>query len=183
MLTGSLAVALISLCAAGLYAKNLSALRQTVRALAQERVVVTHVVAPSASPEMSAHLASFTMPSRLVGTSWDVQVMPMDGSGAKAIQADELRFGAGKVTSSLLSAQGFSEANYSLTLQPDGTVLWETMQTARSGEVVCWRGEWNGERMQGVITRQLPGQAASNFSFVGIVKPVQQASHQAMRET
>lgn len=184
---GSIAIAVLALLAVGFYAKNLSTLQQTVQALAKERSLVfveTPQEPQAATASLSnAHLSVFPRPSRLAGTSWDVQVIRTDGSGAKAVSSDELTFSTGKVASSTLTAQGFEPSNYSLSLQPDGKILWETMQTGRAGEVVCWRGEWDGRQMRGVMTRQLPGEPLMNFSFVGMAKPVQEASHQNTRET
>lgn len=171
---GSIVIAALALSAIGFYAKNISMLRQKVQALAKERLVF--VQAPQEPQAAMASISSgplsvFSRPSRLAGTAWDVQVIRTDSTGAKAVVNDELTFSMAKVASSLLTAQGFEPSNYSLSLEPDGKVLWETMQTGRAGEIVCWRGEWSGERMQGVMTRQLPGSPAMNFSFIGIVRP------------
>ena len=174
ILTGSVAIALASLCVAVLYARNVSALRQTVQALAQERTLVSISAEPSHNSEPSAAaaaptatLANLTRPSNLAGTTWHVQIKPMYAGGEAQIQSDELRFDGGKVVSSVLAAQGFAGSNYSLTVQPTGAIQWETMQTGPNNEVICWRGEWDGKSMRGVLTRQVPGQVASNFAFIG----------------
>jgi len=167
-LAGSMAVAIVSLCATWLYARNLSSVREAMRAMAHERMVM----APSQLDDQSeratsARLASLTLPSRLNGTTWDVQVHSTTPTGEALVQRDRLQFEKGKVTSRQLSGQGFATSNYTLTPQPDGTIVWETMQTDGSGTVVCWRGEWNGQVMRGMLTRQAPGQPLVNFTFVG----------------
>ena len=183
----SIAIAILAIFAAAFYAKNFSTLQQTVQALSRERSLVfveTPQEPQAAMTSISnAHLSVFPRPSRLAGTSWDVQVVRMDSAGSKAVASDELTFSTGKVASSTLLNQGFEPSNYSLSLQPDGKVLWETMQTGRAGEVVCWRGEWDGHQMRGVMTRQLPGEPLMNFSFVGVAKPVQEAAQHNTRET
>ena len=177
VLTGSLAVAFASLCVTVLYARNVSALRQTVQVLAQERTLASvsaeqqpHSSEPASATTATAAtatLANLTRPSNLAGTTWHVQIKPMYAGGETQIQSDELRFDGGKVVSSVLAAQGFSGSNYSLSVQPTGAVQWETMQTGPNNEVICWRGEWDGKTMRGVLTRQVPGQVASNFAFIG----------------
>jgi REP element-mobilizing transposase RayT len=166
-LTMSLGVALLSLCAAWLYARNLSALKQTLGAVLQEQRSLLSLSAQPAAPTATAQLATLTQPSRLTGTSWEIKVQPMTAMGQQVLQTDDLEFRDGKVSSRQLTAQGFPPSNYTLSVQPRGVVVWETMQTSPTGEVVCWRGEWTGERMYGVMTRQSPGQPTINFSFVG----------------
>lgn len=166
----SLSITAISLGLVALAARNVTAMRQTVRVLAQERTLASLVppqVSGNAQSTGDATFATFTPPSALAGTVWTVQVKPMYAAAAPATHTDELRFESGKVISALLGAQGFSPSNYSLSLQANGSVLWETMQTGPNREVICWRGEWDGKNMRGVMTRQLPGQVMTNFAFVG----------------
>lgn len=102
----------------------------------------------------------------LNGTAWQVRLIPASGSGSE-IQ-DNLRFEEGRVLSGLLASQGFPQSNYSLTVQEDGKVVWETMQTNPSGEVASWRGEWTGEQMQGVFSRQRAGNLSQDYYFVAV---------------
>lgn len=103
----------------------------------------------------------------LQDTVWDLQVRPGWASGE--IRKDNLRFESRRMESAELTAQGFTGSNYTLTPQEDGTVLWETMQTGPNGETVCWRGEWNGRTMRGMMTRQLPNGETYSFNFVGFL--------------
>ena len=183
-LTASLSVAFLSLSAAGLYARNTAVLRTTLRTVTQERTLAS--LSPAATSTMGASmtpaLASMTPPSALAGTVWALQVKPMYAAGSGGVVVDELRFESGKVVSSTLAAQGFAGSNYSLTIQGNGVVLWETMQTGPNNEVVCWRGEWDGKTMHGVMTRQLPGQVVTNFAFIGTSGQGTVSSH-STRET
>jgi len=177
LVTGSVALAFISLCAVGLYAKNLNALRQTVRILAQERTMPFMQALPQASGAVpTAQLATLNVPSRLSGTSWEIQIRAVTERG-EVIQRDRLEFRGGKVTSSQLGAQGFAPSNYTMSVQENGTVVWETMQANKAGAVVCWRGEWVGETMRGVMTRQASGAPVMNFSFIGTAKPQRDMDH------
>jgi hypothetical protein len=180
VVTASLSIGFLALCTAGFYAKNITSLKQALGTLARERsfpsLYVQNAPGPSqeANPAATAQLATFIQPSRLNGTSWDVQIHTMTGIA----QPDRIEFRNGEVVSQHLSTQGFLPSNYTLSVQRNGVVVWETMQTAPSGEIVCWHGEWNGGRMQGVMTRQLPGAAPSNFSFVGISSTRPEPLHQ-----
>ena len=175
-LTASLSVAILLLCAAGLYAKNLATMRQALRSLATEQTlpILDPVDALPAGP--TTQLANFIQPSRLAGTIWQVQIRPLDATGDVAPQIDRLQFEAGKLTSASLSDQGFESSNYSLSVQSDGTILWETMQTGPRGDIICWRGEWDGRTMHGILTRQAMEQPAITFRFVGTSQPGRNAS-------
>ena len=170
----SFPVTLTAVCSmlviAGLYGRNLMAMRQTMRAVAKEHAALQLFASlPMGAAEtheaQGARLATFVMPSRLSGTRWTIQVRPVDGSGA--VQQDTLEFQHGTVSSQQFGAQGFEPSNYTLSHQPDGSVVWETMQTNDRHEVVCWRGEWNGTAMRGVVTYQRAGETPDEFSFIG----------------
>lgn len=178
-LTASLGMAFLALCAAGLFGKNAASLRQALRAVAKERQLSpwSSTAANATTVARLAAVASLdlgtepTLPSHLNGTLWEVEVHPITGIDSASTQTDHLEFRNGKVTSQQLVAQGFSPSNYTLTLQHDGTIVWGTMQTSKAGTVVCWRGEWRGQMMRGILTRQVPGQPVRNFSFVGAAQP------------
>lgn len=173
---GSAAVALLSLGIVVAALRHQTNLQQTVRILGRQVQSSVSQMAQGQDQSNSQKLATYAVAAQLAGTSWDIQVAAADGIGAKPAQEDELLFDSGKVASKMLSRQGFSSTNYSLTLEPDGTVKWETMATGASGEIICWQGQVSGQQMQGMMTRQLPGQAALNFNFHGIAKPMQEAS-------
>ena len=168
-LTGSLVVALVSLAAASLYAQNLSTLKQTVQVLAQERVVsfMETVGKIHASDSTGARLAAFSPTVGLEGTAWSIQLMPMSVSASSAAVTDHLTFLDNQVAVQSLADQGFARSNYTLTTQPNGTVVWETMQRNAAGEVVLWRGELRNGSMRGVVSRQTNSKGPENFTFIG----------------
>lgn len=108
----------------------------------------------------------------LEGTAWEIQLMPMYAADSTSPQRDHLTFHDGRIASQALAAQGVQATNYTLTVQPNGAVLWETIQTSQSGDVICWRGEREGQAMRGIVTRQTAGRAAENFTFVGAQRPM-----------
>ncbi|MCM8801382.1 MAG: transposase [Candidatus Omnitrophica bacterium] len=99
----------------------------------------------------------------LNGTAWIIKVNP---EGSKEITLDEIRFNEGKISSKLLLAEGYLSSNYSLTIKPDGTLVWETMQRNAKGEMVFWRGEEKDGKMEGVFSKRSLEGVLKNFSFV-----------------
>jgi len=100
----------------------------------------------------------------LDNTEWDVVMNPLSGKGKKI--TDTIIFSEGKVRLKDLTEQGFPATNYTLTLQEDNKVVWETMQTA-GNEIVFFRGEVsaNMENMNGIISFQkLEGNEDYNFT-------------------
>lgn len=168
VVTASLALGISAAVSAGLYARNVQALRTTLRTIAQERTLMPSVpgAAPQTEPVLETRPAMFALPSQLSGTAWDIQLRASADGGA-SIQQDRLEFESGRVRSRQMSAQGVAPSNYTLSTQSDGSVVWETMQTGPSGEVVCWHGEWSGGTMRGIMSRRTPGSPATNFSFTG----------------
>lgn len=127
----------------------------------------TQMVQPVSLTAGGPQTAVLSMDAPLQGTVWQIQLRPMDNlSGSSHL--DRLRFDRNQVTSSRLSSQGFAGSNYTLTPQAGGTFIWETMQTGTNGEIVCWRGECDGQRMRGVMTRQKSGEEVESFNFIAV---------------
>ena len=49
--------------------------------------------------------------------------------------------------------KGFPSTNITLTVQPDGSLIWETMQTSEKSGICFWRGEMDKalERLQQLV--------------------------------
>ena len=102
----------------------------------------------------------------LNNTEWEVVMNPLSGKGKKI--EDTIIFYEGKVRLKELNEQGFPATNYTLTLQEDNKVVWETMQTADK-EVVFFRGEVsaNMDNMNGIVSFQrLEGNQDYNFASI-----------------
>ena len=172
-LTASMALAFVSLCTAWVSIKNATVLRQNIHVLSKERETAFlnfFEPQPAATDEPASRLATMTVPPTLVGTTWQVQIKPMMAAVATAPQADQLRFDARKMVSNNLNTQGVSPSQYTMSAQQDGTTVWETMQMDRSGATISWQGIWSGTTMRGMLTRQMPGQPAQTFGFVGTLQ-------------
>lgn len=168
-LTASVSLAFLSLCAAGLYAKNLSALQDTVRALAHERILQFSGSGEGRTASPEARLASFRLPIQLNGAAVRVEIRPIVSSAPDTfVQEDHLEFRDGQLMARQLGARGFSPARYTVNRREDGVVVWESIQADKTGTIVSWRGQWDGQIMRGLLTRRTPGQDPASYSFVGM---------------
>jgi hypothetical protein len=182
-LTASISLSVAALCAAALYAKNIAALKQTVRSLSQERSLPVQMFLTPESGTQTAQIARLTRPVSLAGTTWDLQLRSMEGGAVSdEMSTDYVRFDNSQVASAELAARGFGKSGYSVRLKADSTLVWETMQQGPGDEVVCWRGESDGGTMRGVMTRQAPGRAVASFSFVGALRHQDQRAAESTRE-
>ena len=145
--------------------------------LAGKRVEVivrqTVAAAPISSQRAGATLQTsvttpINNPLNLNDTQWDIRFLAMSGSAAPAQLEGHLQFNGGKVQAEGRPVHGFPASNFTVTRQPDGAVVWETMQTSATGEVASWHGEWDGHVMKGVVTRQTAGGQAQDFTFLGV---------------
>ncbi len=169
-LSTSLAIAFVSLCAAGLYARNLETLKDTVRAMAYERMLALHggqTSDPDTEEPTETRLASYRPEMPLNGTTWAIDLYAIADAADPGRQQDRLEFRGGKINSVFLSGQGFFASRYTVAKQGQDVTVWETVQTDRTGAVVSWRGIIRNQTMHGVITRQVAGAPAVTLNFVG----------------
>jgi hypothetical protein len=91
--------------------------------------------------------------AELNGHEWEVKLT----SGSKQVGTDTLVFKDMKFESKEMTGKGFNTTNYTISLQEGGPTVWETMQSDEKGAVVFWRGEWEGENMHGMMSKQKNG--------------------------
>ncbi len=105
----------------------------------------------------------------LDGTEWNVQLIPMEGASAqdRKVEFDQLKFMSNRVASQKFATNGYNAAHYTVSQTPEGVIVWETIQRNASGEMVSWRGEWVGDKMSGVLSKQLTDGKAQVFNFIG----------------
>jgi hypothetical protein len=104
---------------------------------------------------------------QLNNTEWRIE-LSVFGAGAKEQKdTDIITFKDNQVSSANLSRGGFSATNYTLTIQQDETLIWETMQTSNKGGIAFWRGELDPkmEKMRGVLSHHLSDKTAKDYSF------------------
>ena len=87
---------------------------------------------------------------KLNGTAWALTLK------AKGIppQQDTVTFTNRQISSEALTKEGFGSSNYSLRVEDDGTVTWETMQRKGDEAMAFWRGELRGEVMTGALDKR-----------------------------
>jgi REP element-mobilizing transposase RayT len=163
----SMGTAALALAAALLSTRNVDFLRQTLHMLAEEHSDTLLALGAFQSSRTSVDVASARTPDRLRGSLWQIQLKPVIGSNGSEMVSDRLRFDSEKLVSLQLKQAGFPASAFLEKRSGTGAGSWETVQIGPGGETVSWRGEWNGRAMHGIMTRQMPGQPAQTYRFVG----------------
>lgn len=125
--------------------------------------------APAAQPAAAAKSINpeEQLRAQLDGTQWAIQLTPTSGSKEAKPKEDSVSFTAKQVTSDFLSKAGYPSSNYSLSIGDDGRGVWETMQTKEGEGVAFWRGELEGTRMFGVLSKHPLEGDPEDYSFSG----------------
>lgn len=101
---------------------------------------------------------------------WEVQMIPLTGKGKKT--SETITFKDRQVSFESLGKSGFTASNYSVKIQRDNTLVWETMQTSEKNGVFFCRGEIapDGASMRGIASRVVNDKSKEEFSFVSSLK-------------
>lgn len=91
--------------------------------------------------------------AELNGHEWEVKLSSA-AAPKEVTGTDVLIFKDQKFESKEMSAKGYNTTNYTISLQDGGPTVWETMQSDDKGHSIFWRGEWEGESMRGVMSKQ-----------------------------
>jgi hypothetical protein len=99
-------------------------------------------------------------------TEWTIELSKLTGKGKK--ETDAVTFKANQVSISGYGKRGFQATNYSLSIQGDGTFVWETMQSSEKSGLAFWRGEISADMqtMRGVLSHQISDKNKEEYSFV-----------------
>jgi hypothetical protein len=111
---------------------------------------------------------------------WEVDMVLVSGKGKK--ETDTITFKEGQVSSANFSKKGFKPTNYSVNVQADNTVVWETMQNSEKNGVAFWRGEMNEnmDTMRGIISHRIDDKKKDDYSLLSVSKkPVAAAQAEA----
>jgi hypothetical protein len=97
---------------------------------------------------------------------WKIQLVPLAGKG-KAVP-ETVVFKKGQVAFDEFSKKGFNPSNFSLKIQEDNVIVWETMQSAEKSGVIFWRGEITPDmqKMRGVLSYQVNEKKKEDYSFI-----------------
>ncbi len=108
----------------------------------------------------------------LNGTEWNIELWSMARPKGKSKgEMDVISFAENKVASKNLSAVGYAATGFSVRLEDDGTVIWETMQVLEKGGTAFWRGDIGPDGiMRGVLSKRDAKGNTVDSNFVSIAK-------------
>jgi hypothetical protein len=108
--------------------------------------------------------------NELNNTEWQIELAPMSGKGNK--EGETVVFKNNQVSLVGYGKRGFPTTNYTLTVQDDGSAVWETMQTSEKSGIAFLRGEIDAaiQNMRGVLSHRIDEATAEDYSFVSTSK-------------
>ena len=106
----------------------------------------------------------------LNNTEWSVDLSPISGKGKK--ETESLTFSNNQISSSAYVKRGFAPTNYTITVQDDGSSVWETMQVSEKSGTAFWRGDLdtNTQNMKGILSVHNVDETVNDYSFVSTAK-------------
>ncbi|HOU36110.1 MAG TPA: hypothetical protein PLJ26_02050 [Candidatus Omnitrophota bacterium] len=98
-------------------------------------------------------------------TEWQIELSPLSGKGKK--ETDIVTFKNNQVSLTNFGKKGFPSTNITLTVQPDGSLIWETMQTSEKNGICFWRGEIDKDItvMRGVLSHKIDERTKQDYSI------------------
>ena len=107
---------------------------------------------------------ALTAGKEMEGYAWEIELTQIGGHQAAFEKTDTISFKDNQIDSLNLSQEGFARSYYSKS-EIDSGVIWQTMQRNDKGEIVSWRGKWDGKIMRGILSRRSANGTATDFSF------------------
>lgn len=113
---------------------------------------------------------SFARPEHKVdlnGTIWEIELIYVSPDGVSHPINDRIKFTGKAFQSHYFSSQGFSHSNYTVSVNKNGVITWETIQRNEKGETISWHGDWTGKKMEGNLSYRASGEPGpKDFSFM-----------------
>jgi hypothetical protein len=105
----------------------------------------------------------------IANTEWQIELTPLNGKGKK--EAETVVFKDNQVSFVTYGKKGFPATNFTLTVQEDGMVIWETMQTSPKAGITFWRGEMpDMQTMRGIFSYHPDEKTTLDYSFISTSK-------------
>jgi len=103
---------------------------------------------------------------------WEIELVPLSGKGKTL--SETVVFKNMQVSFVEFGKKGFTPSNFSLKVQDDKILVWETMQTSEKSGVVFWRGEITPDlqKMRGVVSYQISDKKKEDYSFISINRKI-----------
>ncbi|MFH1837849.1 MAG: transposase [Candidatus Omnitrophota bacterium] len=108
------------------------------------------------------------------GYIWRINLTPTNGAAGTRGNTDIISIKDNYVTSQNMAREGFVRSRYSSKELKNGTVVWETIQRTPEGATCNWRGEWDGEKMKGIVRTIDPVGTTRIFSFKSVGERVKE---------
>jgi hypothetical protein len=112
--------------------------------------------------------------AELNNTEWTLELTPVSATAKSKKESETLIFRNNQISVSGYIGLHFSSTNYTLSPQPDGSAVFETMQTSEKSPatVVFWRGEVSADakNIKGMLSYHVDEKTTKDFSFVAISK-------------
>lgn len=100
----------------------------------------------------------------LENTEWQIRVISLSEG---KVYNDMVYFEDGKFVSQNYSLRGYPASDYSLIIEEEDKVIWETAQPGPQGDI-SWRGEIKKGEMEGNFRLRTSAGEVKDFSFVSI---------------
>lgn len=114
------------------------------------------------------------MRAELNNTEWILELTPVTTAQKVKKETEILVLRNNQISVSGYIGLHFPPTNYTLSPQPDGSAVWETMQTSEKSPatVVFWRGEVSADaqNMKGMLSYHIDEKTTKDFSFVAVSK-------------
>lgn len=101
----------------------------------------------------------------LENTEWQIRMVAKHGG---KVQNDTVRFEDGKFISRNYSQKDYPPSDYSLIIEDDNRIVWETAQAGPDGVILSWRGEIKKGEIEGGLRLGYPDGKTQDFSFVSV---------------
>jgi hypothetical protein len=136
---------------------------QLVLAAEKKKGKSTVEVKPSLSDAQRAVLAEGAL-TQLNNQTWTINLV-QQGAKKPKVETDILAFSGQGVVSQFLSAKGFGGSQFSLSIQDDGSAVWETVQRNENEDIAAWRGELRGATLHGTLSIRYKTGMGETYSF------------------
>jgi len=106
--------------------------------------------------------------TELDGTAWRIDQVALPAGVSGEILHDTLHFAEGLFWSERATELGYKPARYTMLVRPGNVTTWEALQADGRGNVMTWRGDWQGDVMKGVQRLAPAGKQPQVFSFYSV---------------
>ncbi|MCM8781025.1 MAG: hypothetical protein NC908_03790 [Candidatus Omnitrophica bacterium] len=110
--------------------------------------------------------------NELNNTEWQIEIYSLANKEKLKATNPVIVFKDNRVACLGIDGMEFPATNYTLTVQDDGIVVWETMQTSERSGVAFWRGEITPDMqsMQGSLSHHIDEENLRDYAFRSLGK-------------